>query len=594
MKNTNELILEKSPYLLQHAHNPVQWRAWNAATLQTAKQQQKLIFLSIGYSTCHWCHVMERESFEDEQVAALLNQSFICIKVDREELPDVDHLYMETIQRMGLHGGWPLNMFLTPERVPFYGGTYFPKQNFVNILQQIAGVWQQDSQQIQGSAQELLALLQQSSTHESLFQLEPALLDRCYEQLQQSYDHNYGGFSSAPKFPTPMKMSFLLRYAEQHQKTQALPMVEHTLMAMACGGIFDQLGGGFARYATDIFWLAPHFEKMLYDQAGLVIAYTEAYQLTHKADYAAVAKRILDYVLRVLTHPEGGFYCGEDADSEGEEGKFYVWRYEEIENILTPEEFARFVQVYDLRKLGNFEHGQNILMLQKGVSFAVKQDPLMVSAEQKLFLWREQRVHPHLDDKILTSWNGFMIKAFALATQVLDEPKYLQAAEQAVAFIKKQMWDGHKLYRRWREGEKKYDASVEDFAFFIAGLLQLYQVNGNEQYLLWAQQLQSQQNELFWDEKQGGYFFAAKDDAWLLLRQKDAFDNAMPSANSMAAMNLIKLFRYDQKTEHLEKFKKLIQAFQHHLLQIPVGFTEMMCAVDVYLKNEYCEQGFCG
>ncbi|MBI2337385.1 MAG: thioredoxin domain-containing protein [Deltaproteobacteria bacterium] len=592
----NELIHEKSPYLLQHAHNPVDWRAWNEATLQGAKQHNRLIFLSIGYATCHWCHVMEHESFEDHAVAKVLNENFVCIKVDREELPDVDQIYMDAVHAMGQRGGWPLNVFLTPDLYPFFGGTYFPKANFIRVLQKIAENWQQNPAEIKQAGRELVRHLKTDVIANPVIPgLAPGSMADClhlgFQQLKSSYDPHSGGFSLAPKFPTGMKINFLLRYHQQFKEPHALEMATKTLECMARGGIYDHLGGGFARYSTDQRWLVPHFEKMLYDNAILAIAYLEAYQATQAKDFAKIAQETLDYVLRKLHHPEGGFYCAEDADSEGVEGKFYVWSEQEIQAALTAEEFALFKKVYGVTKEGNWE-GENILNLQSEFDWAIKADPKLKSAQAKLFQLREKRVHPLRDDKILTSWNGLMISAMALGARVLGEEKYLQAAIQAAQFIKTQRHPGpgagihdSELFRRWRDGEAKYLGTLEDYAFLIFGLLELYVTSHDEQWFSWALALQKKQDELFLDEKNGGYFFSRANDPHLITRKKEGFDNAMPSGNSVAAMNLLKFFGYTCETKYQQQFEGIIKAFYKQFSEIPIAFTELLLACHFYLNQ---------
>ncbi|MEK7358788.1 MAG: thioredoxin domain-containing protein, partial [Planctomycetota bacterium] len=486
----NRLIQEKSPYLQQHAFNPVDWYPWGDEAFQTATEGDKPIFLSIGYSTCHWCHVMEHESFEDEEVAKILNEHFVSIKVDREERPDIDHVYMTVCQAMTGTGGWPLNLFLTPQKKPFYAGTYFPKTErygnpgLIAILKQIANLWNTNKESIIASSEQATQVLQSMKTTSSGEVLTVETLKQAYGQLRNNYDGLYGGFGSAPKFPTPHNYTFLLRWWKRSSDHMPLEMVEKTLDRMGHGGLYDQLGGGFHRYSTDEYWLVPHFEKMLYDQAQLVIAYLETYQATGKAFYADIARGVLDYVLRDMTSPDGGFFSAEDADSEGVEGRFYVWTSDEIIKILGEKDGRIICNYYDVSKEGDFEDNNNILRVDKPVDAFVKLEgiglgefqKLLGSAREKLFQAREQRIHPHKDDKILTSWNGLMISAFARGAQALDKPQYTRAAAQAADFVLSDLrkTDGT-LLRCYRLDEAFIPAYLDDYAYFVGSLIDLYE-----------------------------------------------------------------------------------------------------------------------
>jgi len=477
-RKPNNLIHEKSPYLQQHAYNPVDWYPWGEEAFQKAAEENKLIFLSIGYSTCHWCHVMEKESFEDEEVAKILNDNFVCIKVDREERPDIDSIYMKVCQALTGSGGWPLNLFLTPDGKPFYAGTYYPKTErfgnpgFINILKQISHLWETNRDAILNSRDQVVKMLHSITPVSRGNLLTEDVLKKAFKQLNDSYDIIYGGFGTSPKFPTPHNYLFLLRWWKRSNNQTALEMVEKSLERMAYGGIYDHLGGGFHRYSTDEYWLVPHFEKMLYDQALLAMAYIEVYQVTGKTFYADIARGIFGYVLRDMTSSEGGFFSAEDADSEGKEGKFYVWTPEEVLKILGEKEGNIFCDFYDVSDVGNYED-KNILHIDKPLHTAAKIEGLPVeelqtllnNARKKLFVAREKRIRPHKDDKILTSWNGLMISALSKGTQVLSEPKYAQAAMHAADFILDTLYqkDGV-LLRRYRNGEAASPGFLNDYA----------------------------------------------------------------------------------------------------------------------------------
>jgi hypothetical protein len=490
-QHTNSLAQEKSPYLLQHAHNPVEWFAWNGAAFARARAEDKPVFLSIGYSTCHWCHVMERESFEDEKVGKFLAEHFVSIKVDREERPDVDKIYMTFVQSTTGGGGWPLNVFLTPDLKPFFGGTYFPpdarhgRPSFLQLLGHIAELWRNRKMEILASAGELHAQLEVITTRESRENppLTPAVLRHALEIFKDAYDSTHGGFGGAPKFPQPSLPSFVLRAAKRFGDADGTKMVLQTCEAMARGGIHDQLGGGFARYAVDAEWLVPHFEKMLYDNAQLAQLYLDTYLVSGDARHAGTVRDILDYVLRDMTHRDGGFFSAEDADSEGQEGKFYCWTHDELSKLLSPEEFIVAAKYFGITKEGNFvDHshpqplrGLNVLSIV--VPDITKADkPLLASARSKMLAVRAQRIRPHLDDKILASWNGLMLGAFARAGIVLDEKKYLEAAEKNLSFIHAKLWDEKKraLFHRWRDGERDEVQLLEGYAFYLAGVIELY------------------------------------------------------------------------------------------------------------------------
>ncbi|NLW92314.1 MAG: thioredoxin domain-containing protein [Syntrophomonadaceae bacterium] len=585
-KRTNRLIDQKSPYLLQHAHNPVDWYPWGEEAFVKAKSEDKPIFLSIGYSTCHWCHVMERESFEDEAVADLLNRDYIAIKVDREERPDIDHIYMEVCQGLTGSGGWPLTIIMTPEKKPFFAATYIPKnpghgmKGLMQLLPQIARMWQEERESLQESSDKIADWLnrEEDSSHGGI---SPAVFEQAFSYFQKTYDRHYGGFGSQPKFPTPHNIFFLLRYYNQSKNPAALEMVEKTLESMYQGGIYDHIGFGFARYSTDRRWLVPHFEKMLYDNALLALAYLEAYQLTRKELYSRVAREIFAYVLRDMTSSEGGFYSAEDADSEGEEGLFYLWTANEVREILGEKGGAEFCQIYDITEKGNFE-GRSIANL---LSKLPDHEELirLEGWRQKLFTEREKRIHPHKDDKILTAWNGMMIAALAFGSRVLANDSYRQAAERAVNFIVKNLRreDG-RLLARYREGEAMYPAYALDYACLIWGLIELYQAGMDAGFLELALELNRDMERYFWDEEKGGFFLYGNDAEELLARPKEIYDGAIPSANSVAILNLLRLARLSGENALEEKAARAIEYFAGSIRQAPGGHSLFLTALFNY------------
>ncbi|MBC2727045.1 MAG: thioredoxin domain-containing protein [Desulfosporosinus sp.] len=557
---------------------------------------------------------MERESFEDEEVAALLNRDFISIKVDREERPDVDHLYMAFCQALTGSGGWPLTIMMTPEKKPFFAGTYFPKterygyKGIMELLDQVGSLWASNEEKLRESADQLVVAIQSGrslpsktsspianelkETSNSFKSWGTEVISKAYETLVQSFDEGYGGFGRAPKFPTPHTLTFLLRYAMDHPQDKALEMVRKTLEGMALGGMYDHIGFGFARYSTDEKWLVPHFEKMLYDNALLALAYLENYQVSHLEKDAQIAQAIFTYVLRDMTSSEGGFYSAEDADAEGEEGKFHVWTPEEVEAVLDKETALKYCAVYDITSQGNFE-GKNIPNLLMGSikkaahDNALKEDEIIKSLEgarQTLFATREKRIHPHKDDKILTSWNGLMIAALAKGAQVFGNRSYFEAAEKAANFILTHLQRGDgRLKARYREGDSAYLGYLDDYAFFIWGLLELYSASGNPQFLKTALQLQEDQDRLFWDEKSGGYYLTGSDAEELLFRPKESYDGAVPSGNSITALNLLRLGRLtgDERWEH--KAEQQLLDFRTVLEEHPSGYTAFLQALQFAL-----------
>ena len=541
---------------------------------------------------------MERESFEDDEVAEVLNKHYISVKVDREERPDVDHIYMTVCQSLTGSGGWPLTVIMTPDKKPFFAGTYFPKQSMMgrpglmDVLSQVSEVWENDRERLVGIGDQITEAIKPSFSAAPGGQLSEDVLHKAYRQLGQRFDKAYGGFGQAPKFPTPHNLTFLLRHWKQHKDDLALEMVEKTLDSMHRGGIYDHVGFGFSRYSVDGKWLVPHFEKMLYDNALLANAYLETYQATGKEQYAHVARQIFTYVLRDMTSPDGGFYSAEDADSEGEEGKFYVWRPAEIISVLGRETGELFCSLFDITEEGNFEGhnipnliGSNKERLAREHNLAVADlEKILEKAREKLFAHREQRVHPYKDDKILTAWNGLMIAALARGGRALEEPRYSEAAAKAINFIwdKLRREDG-RLLARYRDGEAAYHAYLDDYTFLTWGLLELYQTTQEPDYLRKALTLTEDMVELFWDPEEHGFFFYGRDGEELLARPKEVYDGATPSGNSVAAANLLRLARLtgDPKLEQLSK--QQLEAFSAYLEEHPSGHTHFLTALQFAL-----------
>jgi uncharacterized protein YyaL (SSP411 family) len=609
-EGVNRLIREKSPYLLQHAHNPVDWYPWGDEAFDRARSENKPIFLSIGYSTCHWCHVMEKESFEDAEVAGLMNDLFVSIKVDREERPDIDGIYMTVCQMMTGRGGWPLTIIMTPDGKPFYAATYIPRETRFNqigmleLVPRIEQVWEERKDEVENSAEKVSKLLGQvPEGGVSGEELGEEVLAAAYGQLARSFDDRYGGFGSAPKFPTPQNLLFLLRYWKRTGDERVLQMVEKTLRSMRFGGIYDHIGFGFHRYSTDRKWLVPHFEKMLYDQAMLAMACTEAYQATGRDEYQETVRQIFEYVLRDMTAPEGGFYSAEDADSEGEEGKFYLWTEEEIRPVLSAEESALVIRVFNVEERGNFAEeatgkttGRNILYLEEpfsaiaadlDIDYAELRDRVE-SARRKLFAVRERRVHPHKDDKVLTDWNGLMIAALAKAAQAFDEPRYAEAAGRSADFVLANLRDSTgRLLHRYRGGEAAIPGFLDDYAFLVLGLTELYEATFQLRYLRTALDLNTDMVRLFWDEKSGGFYFTADDAENLLFREKQIYDGAVPSGNSVAMLNLLRLGRMIADPGLEKRAAQLGGAFSAQVLQAPSAHTQLMVALDFGMGPSY-------
>ena len=597
-RRANRLIREKSPYLLQHAHNPVDWYPWGDEAMAKARREDKPIFLSIGYSTCHWCHVMERESFEDPEIARLLNDSFVSIKVDREEHPDLDQVYMQAVMLLAGQGGWPLTVFLTPDLKPFFGGTYFPpdqqggRPGMKEILPAVAEAWTQKREEIRASSEQLTTTLSdQLAQTATPGPLTLDLLHAAFNHAAATFDPAAGGFGDAPKFPRAHELSFLLRYWARTGTAQALEMVTVTLDHLARGGIHDQVGGGFHRYSTDARWLIPHFEKMLYDQALLARAYLEAYRITNRAEYAAVARDTYDYVLRDLTGPHGGFFSAEDADSEGEEGKFYVWTPEEVIRVLGEEDGGLVNRFYGVTPEGNFEHRRSILHIEqpleafaklKGLDTAALAERL-ASARAKLLAARSARIRPHRDDKILTSWNGLMIAAFAYGGATLQEPRYVDAARRAAEFILTSLAPHGGLLRRYRDGDARYAGTLEDYAFFIDGLIELYEADFDPRWLAEAKRLAAQMTARFWDDAAGGFFMRGKDETPLIVRSKELYDGATPSGNSMAVHALLRLGRLTGDRDVEAVGRRTLEGIAAALERTPAAYPQMMSEVEFAL-----------
>lgn len=598
----NRLAGETSPYLLQHACNPVNWQPWDDESLAQAKQLDRPIFLSIGYSACHWCHVMEHESFENHDIAAVMNAGFVNIKVDREERPDLDQIYMNAVMAMTGSGGWPMSVFLTPDLKPFFGGTYWPpaakwgRPGFREILAAVQDAWTTRRDAVLQQAGELTeAVLQSALPAEGRGELSPDMLRQALRSLLRNADRTHGGFGSAPKFPHPMDLRVLLRCAKRFDNSEAIDVVRLTLDKMSHGGIYDHLGGGFARYSTDERWLVPHFEKMLYDNALLTTAYLEAYQMTKQADYLRVVRETLDYVLREMTQPEGGFYATQDADSEGVEGKFFVWTEAEVLDILGPDDGRIFCYCYDVTAGGNWEH-QNILNRPKRSEQAAKLlkldsdelESLLASCRAKLFAVRSKRIPPGRDDKILVSWNGLMIAAMAQAGVILDEPKYLAAAQSAADFILDKMTtESHRLYHCSKDGRARFNGYLDDNACLIDGLIELSQATLDPQYLHHACGFAAQMTNQFSDFAHGGFFYTSSDHETLIARNKEIHDNATPSGNSMAATALLKLARLTGRRDLEAKAVETLEMMSGTLARLPTAAGQALIALDFLTGPAY-------
>ncbi|MBW2063472.1 MAG: thioredoxin domain-containing protein [Deltaproteobacteria bacterium] len=596
----NRLAKEKSPYLLQHAYNPVDWFPWGDEAFEKAKREGKPIFLSIGYSTCHWCHVMEKESFEDPDVAKALNEAFICIKIDREERPDLDNIYMTVCQLLTGSGGWPLTIIMTPDRKPFFAGTYFPKESrlgrvgLLTLISRIKDLWNSRFGEVIDSAEKITDALRGMELEGEGQEPDSRIFDRTYRELAHRFDGEYGGFGPLPKFPSAHNLLFLLRYWKQTGESRSLAMVEKTLSEMRRGGIYDHVGFGFHRYSTDREWFVPHFEKMLYDQAMLSMAYLEAYQATGKEAYKETAEEVFSYVSRDMTSPEGAFYSAEDADSEGIEGKYYLWTEHEIRSVLDRDLAELLIRTFDVQEKGNYQEdatgrrtGNNIL--RRKVPTAPIADEFDLSPRQvqeglrialvELLRVRETRIRPHKDDKILTDWNGLMVASLAKGEQVIPGRGYAAMAGSAAGFVLEQMYKDGMLLHRYRSGEAGIGAHLDDYAFFVWGLVELYGATFEPEYLKTALDLTRSQIRHFWDDQRGGFFLAPDDAKDLIVRKKELYDGAIPSGNSVSMLNLLRLARMTGDSSLEEKASIMARSFSGEIQKNPAGFTQFLCSL---------------
>jgi uncharacterized protein YyaL (SSP411 family) len=600
-KYTNRLILESSPYLLQHAHNPVNWYSWGDAAFEAAAAAGKPVLLSVGYSTCHWCHVMEEESFEDEEIARYMNENYIAIKVDREERPDVDAVYMAAVQAISGRGGWPMTVWLTPDRQPFYGGTYYPARDgdrgagkgFLSLLRDLQVYYHANPDRITEMAGQLSEAVRGSLAAEEPGNMPgTAALESAVNLYKRLFDPVHGGVGGAPKFPSSLPIGLLFRYHRRTGDTESLRMAELTLEKMAGGGMYDHVGGGFHRYSTDQRWLVPHFEKMLYDNAQLVPLYLEGYQLTGRADFARVAREVLDYVEREMTAPEGGFFSATDADSEGEEGTFFIWTLQDVRDALGPERAEVVIEYYNLSEAGNFE-GRNILhtpypLATVATRAGTQPDTLWSVIEESrrlLYETRSRRIPPGLDDKVLTGWNGLMISAFARAASILEEPGYARSAERAADFLLRELRQDGRLLRSWRAGAARGNAYLDDYAFLIAGLIDLYETTFRIEWLQEAIALQEVLERHYSDPDNGGYFQTSDDHEKLLVREKPDYDGAVPSGNSVAVMNLLRLHEFTATDGYRQRAAAAFRAFGATLEKSPGKLAEMLLALDYHLDS---------
>ena len=595
----NRLVFENSPYLLQHARNPIDWYPWGEEAFSKALEENKPVFLSIGYTTCHWCHVMEHESFEDEEVAELMNQDYICIKVDREERPDVDNVYMSVTQMMTGRGGWPMTVIMSPEKVPFFAGTYFPKSSMTQLIPHFANIWKKERSKVTEVGNAIMQSLNEMQANRAGGDLNGTHLDACFQALLKDYDSQHGGFGHKPKFPTAHTLSFLLRYHKRTGKKKALEMVVHSLNKIHQGGVYDQVGMGIHRYSVDEKWLAPHFEKMLYDQALFAQANLECFQITKSDYFARITEEILSYVIRDMTSTEGGFYSAEDADSEGEEGKFYLWTASEVIEVLGNKDGTFFNETYQFEKEGNFldeathqKTGANIPHLPRSLDEIAQeknQSPQAFrtridSLKATLFDARKKRTHPQKDDKVLTDWNGLMISTFAQAAKALDQEKYLKIAQNAADFcLSKLRLPNGRLLKRWRRGKAGLPAHLEDYAFFSQGLLDLYEASFDIQYLKAAIELVDLTIIHFEDQENGGFFLTADDGETLLIRTKEIYDGAIPSGNSVMALNLLRINKITGNKSYLTSAENLFSAFSGFIEKNPQGAEVLLHALDFAL-----------
>jgi uncharacterized protein len=597
---TNRLIHETSPYLLQHAHNPVDWYAWGEEAFAKAKAEDKPILLSIGYSACHWCHVMEHESFENEPIAELMNTSFVNIKVDREERPDLDQIYQHVVQMFGVGGGWPLTMFLTPEKEPFYGGTYFPpddrfgRPGFAKVLEAAARYYREHKAEIRQTTQQVLQGLERLSTfRESDRPLQKTVIENAVRKLNNIFDETNGGFGTQPKFPNPMNLALFMRYWRATGHEGYLRMALLALQKMAQGGIYDQLGGGFHRYSVDAQWLVPHFEKMLYDNAQLIRLYADAYRITKDPFYRRIVQETVTYVQREMLHPDGGFYATQDADSEGEEGKFFVWTPEEIVAVLGPDVGEVFCRAYGVDAHGNFEHGKSILHWAVSPDWLAHEfgtemaqvEQMLAEGREKLFAARERRVKPFRDEKIIVSWNGLMISAFLDAAELLGDERIRQDALRSIEFILSHLVRDGRLLHSYKDGQAKLPAYLDDHSCFVACLIDAFEATGDQRFLTLAEEFNGATIANFWDEVQGAFFLTGPDHETLLHRPKDPFDHAVPGGNSVATQNLLRLYYCTGEEDHLQKAENTLRLFRDQMEDNPFSFGQMLCALDFYLET---------
>jgi uncharacterized protein YyaL (SSP411 family) len=603
----NHLINEKSPYLQQHKNNPVDWHPWGENAFNKALKANKPVFLSIGYSTCHWCHVMAHESFEDAEVGEMINEVFVPIKVDREERPEIDNIYMNVCQMMTGGGGWPLTIILTPEKKPFFAGTYFPKESqygrpgLKDIIIKVKELWEKNPQEALQSADKIVDVLKQISQNTPGGLNNEEILEETYRALEESFDREYGGFGMIQKFPSPTNLYFLLRYWKRTSSDNSLDMVLHTLDKMRYGGIYDHVGFGFHRYTVDPQWLVPHFEKMLYDQALISMAYLEAFQITENQLYRKTAEEIFEYVIRDMQSPEGGFYSAEDADSEGEEGKFYLWALDELDEILG-EDVHLISELYNIRQKGNFEeestgkrNGKNIFHLngslekfsaQKGIDLK----ELIKKVDEnllKLFKHRKERIHPQKDDKILVDWNGLIIAALSRGFQILGNEKYSESAKKAADFILSEMYHEQRLMHRYKDGESAVSGNLDDYAFLIWGLIELYQATFEIKYLSAAFELNETLNLHFLDKESGGFYFTADDAEEIIIRKKESYDSALPSGNSVQMLNLLKMGRISEDESFTKIARGIERYFSQKIVRSPLAHTNMINAIDFRLGPSY-------
>jgi uncharacterized protein YyaL (SSP411 family) len=598
-KHTNRLSRETSPYLLQHAHNPVDWYPWGEEAFAKAKSENKPILLSIGYSACHWCHVMEHESFENGRIAALMNDMFVNIKVDREERPDLDEIYMNAVQMLTGRGGWPMTLFLTPDRKPFYGGTYFPPEDrqgmpgFARILHGVSQAFRERPEDVEKSVAQILTALQRmSEAQETTKNFSPTIIADGADKIARAYDADNGGLGQAPKFPNAGVYELFLRHYSRSENEKFLEMAVHTLTKMAQGGIYDHLGGGFHRYSVDAKWLVPHFEKMLYDNAQLVRIYAHAHTITRESLFKSVVNETVDYLLREMLHPEGGFFATQDADSEGEEGKFFVWTEGEVNRLLSEEDAGIFCRMFDVGEPGNFEDKSILhpILTVDQASKLFRKDPsevaaLVARAKQKLFAAREKRIKPFRDEKIIAAWNGLMLSGLAEAIKLSENPAWIDAAQRTVEFIFSKMFHDGFLLHTYKDGQAKLLGYLDDYAFLAVGLLDLYEALFDRSYLERASQLTEIMLREFWDERDGGFYFTGKSHEQLISRAKPIFDASIPSGNAMATQLLLRLYHFGGNDRYRAGAEKVLRSYYDAMESQPFGFAHMLCALDLYLEG---------